>query len=216
LVFAVLGVEDHRQQARPDMAARDYMKGRRRLGDLLARAARELLADGLDHFPLPRHHLQRFGNGLAEFCQLAAAARTGGRAGDYHTLTRQMRRKRRPHRLFAGERLNRRTVSRHSVGVVLSRARRRFLELQFQLVEQLAAAFGGLPILLAPQLGDQQLVVGDQRLGAGSARFRLVARLSLGGQRRFQRVKLIGRVVGRRHGTDCHGPRELCRRSTER
>ena len=36
LVLAVLGVKDHRQQARPDVAARDDMERRRRLGDLLA------------------------------------------------------------------------------------------------------------------------------------------------------------------------------------
>jgi hypothetical protein len=42
-------------------------------------------------------------------------------------------------------------------GLVLGRACHRFLELQFE-VEQLATALGGLPVLLAPQLGDQQLV----------------------------------------------------------
>jgi hypothetical protein len=127
-----------------------------------------------------------------------------------------MRRKRRPHRLLADERMHRRAAGRRGGNLVLGRTRHRFLELQFQLVEQLAAAFGGLPILLALQLGDQQLVVGDQRLGTGSARFGLLARLPLGGQRCFQRVKLIGRVVGRPHGPDCHGPRQLCRRSTAR
>jgi hypothetical protein len=44
-------------------------------------------------------------------------------------------------------------------GLVLGRARLQLLELQFQLVEQPAAALGGLPVLLALQLGDQQLVI---------------------------------------------------------
>src|SRR4051794_13581854 len=42
LVFAVFGIQDHRQQARPDMAARDHMERRWRLSNLLARAAGEL------------------------------------------------------------------------------------------------------------------------------------------------------------------------------
>jgi hypothetical protein len=33
LMLAILGVKDHRQQARPDMAARDDVKRRRRLCD---------------------------------------------------------------------------------------------------------------------------------------------------------------------------------------
>ena len=46
-----------------------------------------------------------------------------------------------------------------------------FLELQFQLVEHLAAALGGLAILVAPQLGDDQLEVRDHRRGARGASF---------------------------------------------
>jgi len=55
-----------------------------------------------------------------------------------------MRRKGRPHRLSAGERAYRRASGRCRGGFVLGRACRRFLELQFELVEQLAAALGGL------------------------------------------------------------------------
>ena len=138
------------------------------------------------------------------------------RAGDHHTLARQMRRKRRPHRLLAGERVHRRTADRRGGDLVFGRAGRGFLELQFQLVEQLAAALGGLPVLFAPQLGDQQLVVGDQRLGAGGPCLGLLPCLALGGQGRRQRGDLRGRVVGRRHEPDCRGPRQLCRRSTVR
>jgi hypothetical protein len=52
-----------------------------------------------------------------------------------------------------------------------------------------------LPILLAPQLGDLQLVIGNQRLG-------LLARLALGRQGRRQRRDRFGC----RHDRDCHTP----------
>jgi hypothetical protein len=210
LMLAVLGVEDHRQQARPDMAARDDVERRRRLGDLLAGPAGELLAHGLDHLPLPRHALQRLGDRLAEFGQLAAAARARRRAGDYHALARQMRRKRRPHRPVAGGRVHRRAASRRRRDLVLGREGRNFLELQLQLVEQFAAALGGLPVLFAPQLGDLQLVIGDQRLGARGPRLGLLTCLSLGGQGcRQHRDRL-----GCRHERDCRTPQAAPRPSS--
>jgi hypothetical protein len=42
-----------------------------------------------------------------------------------------------------------------------------------------------LPVLLAPQLGDQQLVMGNQRFSVGGARLGLLACLPFGGQRRL-------------------------------
>jgi hypothetical protein len=183
---------------------RDDVKRRRRLCDLLARPAGELLAHGLDHLPLPRNDLQRLGDRLAELGELAAAAWTGSRAGDHDALARQMRRKRRAHRLSAGERAYRRARGRCCGGFVLGRARGRFLELQFQLVEQLVAALGGLPVLLAPQLGDQQLQVCHHRLGTGGARLGLLPRAALGSQRCRQRGDFCGEDLGRgRHGPDC-------------
>ena len=107
LVLAELGIEDHRQKAWPDPAAGDDMKRRRRLADLLARPAGELFANGLDHLPLPRHHLQGLGDRLAELGQFAATARARRRTGDHHALARQMPRKGRAHRLLAGERPHR-------------------------------------------------------------------------------------------------------------
>ena len=71
-----------RQQPRPGAAARDRMRRRRRLGDLLAAPARELLAHVLDHLPLARHQLQRLGHVLAQLAQRAAAARAGRSAPD--------------------------------------------------------------------------------------------------------------------------------------
>src|SRR5262249_2828815 len=137
LRLAILGVKDHCQQAWPDMAARDDMERRRRLSDLLTDPASELLAHGLDHLPLPRHHLQGLSDGLAELGQLAAATRTGGRAGDYHPLARQMRRKGCPHRLSAGEGAHRRAGALRRADLVFGPGRRQFLELQLQLVEHL-------------------------------------------------------------------------------
>ena len=61
-----LGLQDHRQQLRPGAAARDRVERRRRLGDALAGAAGEFLPHRLDHLPLPRDHLQRLGDRLAE------------------------------------------------------------------------------------------------------------------------------------------------------
>jgi hypothetical protein len=203
LVLAVLGVKDHRQQTRPDMAARNDVERRRRLGDLLAGAAGELLTDGLDHLPLPRHDLQGLRDGLAELGELAATTRARLRCRNHYPLARQMRRKGCPHRLSTGERVHRR-ASRCRGDFVLCRACRCFFELQFQLVEQLAAALGGLPVVLAPQLGDQQLVMGDQCLGTQGACFRLLASLPFGGQRCLQRGNVTSEVLGLdRHGPDC-------------
>jgi hypothetical protein len=181
------------------------MERRRRLGDLLARPAGELLTNGLDHLPLPRHHLQGLGGGLAELGEPAAAARAGRRAGDHDTLARQMCWKGRAHRLFAGEGTHRRAVGRRRF--VFGCARRHFLELQFQLVEQLAAALRGLAVLLAPELGDQQLVVGDQRFGAGGASLGLLPCLAFGGQCRGQRLDRCRC----RHEPDCRTPASCCR-----
>ena len=65
LMLAVFLIDDHREQAGAGPAARDRMERRRRLADLFAGAAGELLPNRLDHLPLARHHLQRLGNILA-------------------------------------------------------------------------------------------------------------------------------------------------------
>ena len=98
-VLAKLRLEDHRQQLGAGAAARDRVKRRWWLADRLASTAGEPLAHRLDHLPLPRDHLQRLGDVLAQLGQLAVAARAGGRPGDHHPLARQMRRQWPPHRL---------------------------------------------------------------------------------------------------------------------
>ena len=51
----------HRQQAGTYKTAGNDMERRRRLADVLAITAGELLADVLDHLPLPRDDLQGLG-----------------------------------------------------------------------------------------------------------------------------------------------------------
>ena len=101
-MLPVLLEQDHRQQARTGPAARDHMERRRRLADLLAVAAGELLAHVLDHLPLARDHLQRLGDIFAQLAQpRAAAALAGCRSRLDHPLARQM----------LGERLARRPLT---------------------------------------------------------------------------------------------------------
>ena len=69
LMLAKLLEQDHRQKTGSGPAAGDHMERRRRLADLLAVPASELLADVLDHLPLARDHLQRLGDVFAQFAQ---------------------------------------------------------------------------------------------------------------------------------------------------
>ena len=80
LMVGVFVNQHHRQQARPGKAPGNGMERRRRLRDLLAGAAAELLPHVLGHEPLPRHDIERLGDVLADLRKLrAAAARAGGR-----------------------------------------------------------------------------------------------------------------------------------------
>ena len=78
LVLAVLLEDDHRQQVRARPAPGCRVERRRRLGDLLAMTAGELLAHRLDHLPAAWDDLQRLGHVLADLRQLLRAA-AGGR-----------------------------------------------------------------------------------------------------------------------------------------
>src|SRR4051794_13855799 len=125
----------------------------------------------------------RLGDVLAELRQPAAAARARGGRRDDHALARQMRRQRCADRLPAGEAPHHRAAGRLRGGfggdLVRRGARLELLELQLQLVEQLAAFRGGTEAL-APQLGDEQLQLRDHRLGARRASLRLPAFRPLG------------------------------------
>ena len=166
LMLAELGIEDHRQQVRAGPAAGDRVEGRRRLGDRLAGAAGKLLPHGLDHLPLPRHHFQRLGDVLAQLGQLPAAGGARARRRDHDPLARQMRRQGSTHRTATHEARAPPCRSAAALGGdrALGRVGFEFLELQLQLVEHLAAALGGLAILLAPELGDQEPQMRDQGL----------------------------------------------------
>ncbi len=203
-VLAELRLQDHRQQLGPGAAARDGVERRRRLGDRLARPAGEPLPHRLHHLPPSGNRLQRFRDVLAELCELALAARALGRARDHHALARQMRRKRPAHRLAADDGTGRQSLLiRSERRLVFRRGSLQLLELQLQLVQQLAAALGRGAEAVVLQPGDQQLEMRHHRLGARRARLRLAARQPLGRQGGPQQGNVIrDRIGGERHAGD--------------
>src|SRR6266851_794578 len=83
---------DHRETTGTRPASGDHMERRRRLANLLAVPAGELLAHMLDHLPLARDRFQRLGGGLAQLAQPpATAAKASDRSRHDHPLARQMR-----------------------------------------------------------------------------------------------------------------------------
>ena len=206
LMRAVLLEQDHRQQVLAGPAPRRRMERRRRLADLLATPAGELLAHRLDDLPLTRDHLQRLGHVLADLRQLVrTAAPAGCRRRNHLPLARNMRRERLAGRLAAGEPLDLRGLRRRLLGrqLVLGRARLELVELQFQLVEKTLLALRALPEELAPELLDGQLQKGDLGLGVGHLRRRDGSpRLGLG------RLRLGLRSLGLRLGSLALGRHE--------
>src|SRR5437879_1079046 len=90
-MLAELLEHDHGQQARTGPSPGDGMERRRRLADLLAVAAGELLPHRLDHLPLARNHFQRARHVLAELAQaIATAAFASRRSIDHHPLARKV------------------------------------------------------------------------------------------------------------------------------
>ena len=175
LVLAVLLEQDHRQQVGTGPAPRRRVERRRRLRDLLASPAGELLAHRLDHLPPARDHLQRLGHVLADLRQLLrAAARAGGRSGHHHPLAQQVRRKRLAGRPAPGEALDLAGLRRRLLGrqLVFRRARLELVELEFQLVEKTLLALRALAVDLALELLDRQLQEGDLRRGVRHLRHR--------------------------------------------
>jgi len=83
------------------------MERRRRLADLLAIPAGELLTNRLDHLPLARDHLKGFGDVFTDLGELGrAAARAHRRSRHNHSLARQMFGERFAHGVTAGVRRN--------------------------------------------------------------------------------------------------------------
>ena len=158
--------QNHRQQVRPGPSPRRGMEGCWRLADLLAGPARELLANGLDHLPLPGDDLERLGDVLAHLHDaVRATARTGRRWLDHHTLTRQVLGERFTRRAAALEPDDRRGLRLPSGNLVLGGRGLEFLELQLHLVDQAGTAFGTMAVVVAPELGDLELEMLDHRLG---------------------------------------------------
>ncbi len=158
-----LVADDHRQQARAGAPARDGMVRRRRLGDGLAGPAAELLPHRLHHLPLPGHHLQRLRDVFPQLDQIAATTAGAGLGrGQHDPLARQVGRQRRPLGLAAGEGAHRGiAVVGFALARVLARRCLHLLQLQFQLIQQVAAPFRGLAVPLSTQLRDQQLQMFD-------------------------------------------------------
>src|ERR1700751_2523356 len=65
-MLAILLEQDHGEHVRPGKAAWQHRERRRRLADLLAVAAGELLTHGLNDLPLPRYRLKRLRDIFAE------------------------------------------------------------------------------------------------------------------------------------------------------
>jgi hypothetical protein len=184
------------------------MKRRRRLSDLLAGAAAELLPHMFGDEHLPRHHIQRLGDILADLREsAAAAARAAGRRGMHDAPARQVGGEV-PARLGPLEALNR-DAGRLGLGCILAGRRGQFLQLQLQLIEQALAALRARAEQLAPHLGDHQLQVLDQGLGTGQ----LGARLD---QRGLQRILVVRNMINRRGHKSIESQSPLIRWSSQR
>jgi hypothetical protein len=215
LVLAELLEHDHRQQARTRPATRDHMERRRRLADRLAVPTGELLPHRLDHLPPPGRRLQRLRHVLAELAQaIAAAARAGRRRIDHHPLARQMVGERVSLGAAASEGAHRRRLRGRLFRrqFVFGGGGLQFLELERQLVDQSRRALRPLPKNLTLELGDPELLRGDQR--HVFRRFRLRDRQfrrdfqaprALGDQRRLQG----GDVVGKRLSSGIHATQRI-------
>ena len=170
LMLAIFLEQDHGQQARAGKAARQHMEGSRRLADLFARPAGELLAHMLDDLPLPGNDFERLSDILADLGKPGrAAARALRRPGNDDPLARQMCGKRLARGLLAREGANHGGVagcsSRLLGSKIILRGRRfELLKLEFQLVEQPRLALVARPKNLPSQFLDGEPEMRDQRL----------------------------------------------------
>ncbi len=131
--------QDHREKTGTRPTPRNHMERSRGLADLLAVPASELLADMLDHLPLPRNRFQRLGDGLAQLAQPpAAATKASGRSPHDHPLARQMLGEGLTCRALAGEGCYRRGLGDRHLGgdFVLGGRTLQLLELQLDLIKE--------------------------------------------------------------------------------
>ena len=207
-MLAELLEHDHRQQAWASPASCHGMERCRRLADLLTVAARELLAHRLDHLPLTRHQFQRPGHVFPELAQaIAAAAFARRRRIDHNALAGKMvgegiafaaRARKSAHSRRPGDGFFGRKLVFGGAGFQLFKRKR-------QLVDQPRRAFRSLPVDLALQLGDLQLLLGNQRtvfrrLRKGDRKFccDIQSLRAFAHQRLFQSGYVFGKSVARR------------------
>ena len=167
-MLPVLLEEDRRQKVRPRPTARCRVERCRRLGDLLAVPARELLAYRLDHLPAARDPLKGLRHVLADLRQpLRSAARAGRGPRHHHAFARQVLGEGLARRLATDDPLDLGGPGRSLPGrqLVLGRARSELVEREFQLVEKTLLALGPPTVQRATQLLDHQGQGGDLRLG---------------------------------------------------
>ena len=206
LMLAKLLEQDHRQQAWPGPAAGDDVERRRRLADLLAVPAGELLADVLDHLPGFGDDLQRLGDVLAQLGQpRTAAAGAGRRSRHDHPFAGQMLGEGFSRRPLARERRHLRGLGRGHFGgeLILGGRGLQFRQLQLQLIQKPRGALRAWAIAITVELLDLQLQMSDQRLIVGALR---AGRGNLGAcrdQRRLQRFDVVWqRFRAGVHGSD--------------
>jgi hypothetical protein len=139
-------------------------KGRCR-ADLLAIPAGELLPYGFDHLPLARDHLQRPGHILAQLAQpCSATAAATRRRIDHHALAWQVVGESVSFSALASEAQHRRGLGHGDFRgeIVLGGVRCKLLEPQRQLIDEPLRALRARSIDLPLELGDPQLLMGDQ------------------------------------------------------
>ena len=169
-MLAVLRGQHQGQQVRTGTATGDRVRGRRRLADRLAAAAGDLLPHVLDHLPAARHAFEGLGHVLAQLADGAAALGAGAGRGVDDPLARQVLRQGPAGRL-AGAARPCRVVDRRcrdlGRGLRFGGGLLELGQLQLELGDDVASALGGLAVLLAPGLGEQQLQALDLQPGAG-------------------------------------------------
>ncbi len=165
LVLSELLEHDHREKAWACPSLGNDMERRRRLGDLFAVTARELLAHRLDHLPSARLRFQCSYHVLAEFAQTASTTAVARRRGiNHHALARQVFGECVAFRALAREPAH---GSRSGDGgfrgqFVFRGVGLQLVEHERQLVDQSRRTFGTLPVQLSFQPGDPQFLMGDQ------------------------------------------------------
>jgi hypothetical protein len=181
------------------------MERRRRLRNVFAITTAELLPHRLNHFPLARLRFQGSRHVFAEFAQaIAATALTRRGRIDHHALAGQVIGERvalgpRTRKSAHGRCLRNRCLGRK---LIFRGACVQLFKGQRQLINQPRRTLRSLPVNLSLQLGDPQLLLGDQchvfgRPGPRDHQYRshLEGPGTFDEQRVFQRIDVIRHSV---------------------